>query len=391
MIPHTPQLSELRFENDNRLVNGDEGVHIVTEDSLASIGSTNSYTYCFWMTLRRREKGWCSIIHRGYAEFDRCPGLWLCADCNKFHLRVSSLRQENFGKSQSNNEVEIGVPVHVAIVVNGSQKRIQLYMNGELDFQKDLRGKDNFLPGRGPLYIGRDPWHKSSTFLMSKFALFNSALGGADIKDIFRTQHESVNSLTGMALDQDKEKDNIFSFSASEKSTTTGSEKREESPSLGGLTASLLAAHDELQGGSKDATASEENIGSVDNGNDNNDNDDDDDQFLDSMSLVQSEVGAPPSLPGSTATSQYTVRPSQHLQHRQQQREIDLRELQSARKYGVCYETGSGRLVYAYEDVMYVTDSTGSRGITAWRLKSNDGDEVNMHVPNLFEVAVVKK
>ena len=385
--PHEPSMHQLSFEEDVIAVNGEGGVHVVTENSMSSVGSTNSYSYCFWMILKKREKGWCSIIHRGYAEFDRCPGLWLCADSNKFHLRVSSLRQENFGKSQSNGEVEVGVPVHVAIVVDGSQKRIQLYMNGALDFQKDLQGsRDNFLPGRGPLYVGRDPWHKSSSFLMSKFALFNRALDGQEVKEMFQSQLEAVDSLTSVQDDKSK---NIFSFPLNEKFDNMSTESANLPPS-GGLTAALLAAHDGIQSGERGA--SEEDNGSVNSINDDNGSNDNnsDFKFFDTLSLVQSEVaGVAP--PASTATSQYTVRPSHHLHQRQQQREIDLRELQLARKYGVCYESGSGRLVYAYQDVMYVTDSTGSRGITAWRLKNNDDGEVNMHVPNLFEIAVKSK
>lgn len=309
------------------------------------------------------------------------------------------MQKENFGKSQSNGEVEIGVPIHVAIVVDGVAKRIQLFMNGELDFQKELKGRDTFVPGHGPLYIGRDPWHKSAAFIISRFGLHNRALSSSDILEVFRSQHDTVHALTsGTSMQKNiGVSDSIFTFTAGEESATGSSSNPQiDSSSSGGLTAALLAKHDGLQNNQQQDVSDEVDIGSSDSDHDegcSNDNDTND-QFLDSLSLVHSEMGGmTPAPPASTATSQYTVRPSHHLQQRQQQRDINLRELQLARKHGVCYETGSGRLVYAYEDVIYVTDSTGRRGITAWRLKRDEDGEVNMHVPNLFEihVTVIKK
>ena len=394
---------QLSFESSVIAVDGERGVHVVTEKDMSSLGNTNSYSYCFWLTLQRREVGWCSIIHRGYAEFDRCPGLWLCADCNKLHLRVSSFKQANFGKSESNHAVEVGVPVHVAIVVDGSQRRIQLYMDGELDFQKALPDrKDDFLPGRGPLYVGRDPWHQSSSFAMAHFALLNKALGGEDVQEMFQSQQQAVR-----AASTSVPYDSIFSYAimnekvAESPSTSTGGV---DLPSSGGLTATMLAAHDESQQPLQTAaTSPDQRVGSVHSGeedkascsedhqqSDSEGEQRDSDRFLDSLSLVQSDVtrGAPPGPPASTATSQYTVKPWQHLRERQEERDISLRDLQLARKHGVCYESRGKRLVYAYQDVIYVTDSSGSRGITAWRLQSDEHGVIDMHVPNLFEIAV---
>jgi hypothetical protein len=212
-------------------------------------------------------------------------------------------------------------------------------MNGQLDFQKDLHGRDNFLQGHGPLYIGRDPWHKSSTFTMSKFSLVNKTLSGADIREMFDTQYEAVNSLTNVTPNQDKPKDSVFSFSHSDKATTAGGSENVDASREGGLTVALLATHDELQEGRKDAAASQEGTGSVHEHSDDCASDNGsggEDRFLDSISLVQSEAGgAAPGRAPSTATSQVTVLPSRHLTQRQVERDIDLHELQVARKDGV--------------------------------------------------------
>jgi hypothetical protein len=68
----------------------------------------------------------------------------------------------------------------------------------------------------------------------------------------------------------------------------------------------------------------------------------------------------------------FTVLPSQHCGQRQTERGISMRELQGAIKYGQSYETASGRMVYAHNDIMHITDDTTRHGITCYRLKPDE-------------------
>jgi len=67
------------------------------------------------------------------------------------------VRKENFGKYTSTNSIELGVPFHVAIVMDSRTKTFSLYFNGQLDFCKDLLPGDSFSNSTGPLYFGSCP------------------------------------------------------------------------------------------------------------------------------------------------------------------------------------------------------------------------------------------
>ena len=186
--------SVLTLSNPNTLIlDGAKGVYVVPEHFFALIDNNVTYTYSIWILLESRGKGWCSVLHRGYAEFDRCPGLWLCAESNKLHLRVSSFNDKNFGIYESKSSIEIGALSHIAVSVDGIKKSIQLYVNGEFDCEKILDDEtDTFVPGRGPLYLGRDIWHASSILHLSKFLFYNEAKSAEDIKTLFQSQRSQV-------------------------------------------------------------------------------------------------------------------------------------------------------------------------------------------------------
>jgi hypothetical protein len=187
--PNPPNLL-VDLIGEELLIDGNKGIYVLPEENL---DSSTSYSYSQWMVINSRSSGWCSIIHRGYTEFHRCPGLWLCPDSNHLHLRVSSSQDVNFGKSKSNRSLDIGVPAHITIVVNGSTKQIQLYIDGVLDFEKSLPGKtDEFLPGRGPLYFGRDMWHAPSNMLISKFRYMNKSITSHEVRDLYESQRQDI-------------------------------------------------------------------------------------------------------------------------------------------------------------------------------------------------------
>ena len=324
---------------------GKVGVHILPEEALVPLGSTECYSYSMWITLYSRETGWCSLIHRGYAEFDRCPGLWLLPDSNNIHLRVSSFTQK-IGIYRSGQSLEIGKAVHVAIVVDGINHSIRLYIDNELDTEKVLprdKKNDTFLPRRGPLYLGRVLWHTSSRFSLSRFSIFNSALDAARVNELFmnKCNHEENTQSTTI---QNIRSSSTFNI----KDESRNLYNKDEHVSL---TSKNLTIND-------NETSAGGQIEGSDVGSDDHISVESS-QIYDTLSVVESKV-AP-----SINTSAYTVDRSRHLVQRQVERQIDLRELQKARKHGISYDSASGRKVFAHSDVMYVTDATGSRGITA--------------------------
>lgn len=72
------------------------------------------------------------------------------------------------------------------------------------------------------------------------------------------------------------------------------------------------------------------------------------------------------------ATSEIPFFSSLHGRQRRAERDIDVRDLKAAVKYGVKHpaerdpRTGQRRWRYTYADVVYITDSTSKREITSW-------------------------
>ena len=100
-LPRQPNTrAELRISSDSHAIRTDGGkIHVVPEANLRELdvaisnSQDGSYTYCFLLTLHARSwggaqsKAWPSLIHQGYAEFDRCPGLWLNQDSKHLIFR----------------------------------------------------------------------------------------------------------------------------------------------------------------------------------------------------------------------------------------------------------------------------------------------------------------
>lgn len=125
---------------------------------------TGSRTYAALFTVDERSKGWIPLLFRGgnvraSGKISKHPCISLHPELDNLHLhtRVSTVRKENFGKYTSTNSIELGVPFHVAIVMDSRTKTFSLYFNGQLDFCKDLLPGDSFSNSTGPLYFGSCP------------------------------------------------------------------------------------------------------------------------------------------------------------------------------------------------------------------------------------------
>ena len=78
-------------------------------------------------------------------------------------------------------------------------------------------------------------------------------------------------------------------------------------------------------------------------------------------------AGAPSASGVSRNTSQITVSQTKHLRERKTERVISTRECQGAVKHGLKVPQHSGRIKHCHNDVAYITDKAGKKGITAFR------------------------
>jgi len=87
----------------------------------------------------------------------------------------------------------------------------------------------------------------------------------------------------------------------------------------------------------------------------------------------------------------WTVLPSGHCADSQQGRDISHEELQKAVKHGHRHEQleRGGRLMFTYEDIVYITSPDSRHGITAWRqgMSSVDVEQAAMFEDELVQAA----
>ena len=145
--------------------------------SLNAIGASNAdFSVAFWVRPTAANGGWRPLLHKGNADFDRGPGIWLNPGSNRIHFRVPTTANNNEG-TDSVTDLPAGVWSHVACVKAGNKWRV--YVNGLLDTEFTLSGSTT--GNNGPLYIGDDPWYGGSSSYMDDVRLYSGALSAAEI------------------------------------------------------------------------------------------------------------------------------------------------------------------------------------------------------------------
>ena len=344
------------------------GITVVPEEALGPLGMVGSvsYTFGFWVTIAPHDwaespsRDWVPLLHQGNAPKHRCPGLWLQEGDNRLHFRISTSTHWNYGIGTSAAELPEDVPTHVAIVVDASARMMSIYLNGSLDKQKsialreerrkspDLGQLQNLLPAAGPLYVGRDPWYAATELTFARLHGWPVALSAADVRADAEAGVGKDGAGEGLPVLRPCECDSNF------KVIRRGA-AAEGGPAAPGLTAGALAAlagsesdADTLSGALSATTLESAGTGLALRAGMSMAKDDD-------VSLF------------SARTSNYTVIPTSHLTARQAQRAIEQRDLQRAVKHGVVHEVHGGRLMFALDDIVYITTADERTGITAWR------------------------
>jgi len=87
---------------------------------LNALGVSNAdFSVAFWIKPNASTGGWRSLLHKGGADFDRGPGIWLNPGSNRVHFRVSTTSNNNEG-TDSNANLPYGAWSHIACVKAGN-------------------------------------------------------------------------------------------------------------------------------------------------------------------------------------------------------------------------------------------------------------------------------
>lgn len=160
-----------------------DGKYVIAPASTAlnALGVSNAdFSVAFWVKPNASTGGWRPLLHKGGADFDRGPGVWLNPGSNRVHFRVSTTANNNEG-TDSIADLPYGTWSHVACVKAGNKWRC--YVNGVLDTEFTLSGHTT--GNNGPLYVGDDPWYGGSNVTMDDVRLYSGALTAAEIQYLY--------------------------------------------------------------------------------------------------------------------------------------------------------------------------------------------------------------
>ncbi len=149
--------------------------------SLNAIGVNNAdFTVAFWVKPGAPNGGWRPLFHKGSANMERGPGIWLQPSINRIHYTISTTASSN-ETNDSVASLTSGEWSHVLIRKEGSAYRC--YINGQLDSTRSLAGSTS--GNSGPLYVGDDPWYAGSGCAFDDVRIYNYALTIAEIADVY--------------------------------------------------------------------------------------------------------------------------------------------------------------------------------------------------------------
>jgi hypothetical protein len=160
---------------------GGQYVIAPASDTLNAVGVSNAdFSVAFWVKPVALTGDWRPLLHKGAANFDRGPGVWLNPGSNLIHFRVSTTANSNEGTDSVAN-LPMGGWSHIACVKAGDKWR--LYVNAVLDTEYALSAATT--GNNGPLYVGDDPWYGGSNVYMDDVRAYNRALCPAEVTAIY--------------------------------------------------------------------------------------------------------------------------------------------------------------------------------------------------------------
>lgn len=144
---------------------------------LNALGTSNAdFSVTFWVKPNGTTGGWRPLFHKGNADTQRGPGLWLNPGNNRLHFRLSTTANWNEGADAITNLPD-STWSHIACVKAGNKWRC--YINGVLDTEFTLSA--GTIGNNGPVYFGDDPWYSGSKTSMDDVRIYNGALTNAEV------------------------------------------------------------------------------------------------------------------------------------------------------------------------------------------------------------------
>ena len=129
-------------------------------------------TISFWIyLLEDSTDNWRTIIHKGENIQQLTPTIMLWPKERRLHIRSST---EIFWNEGIESIGIINMKQWTLITVIFSGQMVQLYINGNLDNQKILKGK--IISNEGDFHIGKDPWHQGVKCYIDELKIYNTAI-----------------------------------------------------------------------------------------------------------------------------------------------------------------------------------------------------------------------
>ncbi|KAF0562325.1 concanavalin A-like lectin/glucanase [Gigaspora margarita] len=139
---------------------------------------TNELSVTFQLNLEKHDSNWISIFHKGEDEHHaRTPALWLSPNDSKPHHNCLVNNNWNHNISAGNN-LELNKWYHIAYTLSVPQKRMELYVDGELVGYTDVK---DIIFNEFPLKIGHSGNHTDFQGQMSNFRYYNIRLSADEI------------------------------------------------------------------------------------------------------------------------------------------------------------------------------------------------------------------
>jgi hypothetical protein len=155
-------------------------VIVPASGTLNALGASNGdFCVAFWLKPSTAPGGWRPLLHKGAADMERGPGLWLNPGNNRVHFKVSTTSNSNEGADSASNLLT-NAWSHIACVKAGNKWRC--YINGALDTEFTLVGTTT--GNNGPLYLGDDAWYAGSNVYMDDVRVYNRALCPTEVQQI---------------------------------------------------------------------------------------------------------------------------------------------------------------------------------------------------------------
>ncbi|CAJ0912549.1 17567_t:CDS:2, partial [Entrophospora sp. SA101] len=140
---------------------------------------TDELSVTLRLKLFDHSPNWTTIFHKGTEDLVRTPGLW-ANQAGNLHVRFSGYLNNNDGINKLACTLSLNKWYHISYTLSDFEKKLLLYINGELAGSYNIQQKVSF--NNGPLYVGRSFNHGGFNGEVSNVCYFNWSLSAEEVK-----------------------------------------------------------------------------------------------------------------------------------------------------------------------------------------------------------------